>query len=419
MKTMDVAVACASLLPRKKRAYDAFESRKKRRARRRRRFAIIQSRERVMFAFMLSVAALSIQSPVRSLWMKQRSSSWWENIVNSTFTRFDWMENFRMSRETFVYLCNELRSTVEKSDTAMRKAIPVEQRVALTLWLLATNADYRTIGHLFGVSKSTVCVVTKEVCTAIVHVLLPKYIKFPVGEGMKEVVDGFKHKWGFPQCAGAVDGTHIPIVSPEEYPADYYNRKGWHSILMQGTVNHLGHFVDVYVGWPGRVHDARVFVNSTLYRKGQNGELLPTLTESIGGVDVPLVILGDPAYPLLPWLMKAFPDNGRLSSQQKLFNYRLSHARVVVEHAYGRLKGRWRCLLKRLDVHVRDVPELVAACCVLHNMCEVHGDTFDDSWLEGTDNCNHTNTHELDVAQPESASNIRHALMVHFQGSTA
>ena len=40
------------------------------------------------------------------------------------------------------------------------------------------------------------------------------------------------------------------------FPSDYYNRKGWHSILMQGTVNHLGLFMDVYIGWPGRVHGA-------------------------------------------------------------------------------------------------------------------------------------------------------------------
>ena len=70
--------------------------------------------------------------------------------------------------------------------------------------------------------------------------------------------------------------------------------------------------------------------------------------------------------------MKAFPNNGRLSDQQKTFNYRLSKARVAVEHRYGRLKGRWRCLLKRLDVDVSVVPEVVAAC-VLH-ICELHGD---------------------------------------------
>ena len=190
------------------------------------------------------------------------------------------------------------------------------------------------------------CIVTKEVCTALVDVLLPKYVWFPSGESLREVVDGFKLKFDFPQCAGAVDGTHIPIVSPEEYPADYFNRKGWHSIVMQGTVNHLGQFVDIYVGWPGRVHDTQVFANSTLYKKGQDGVLLPNWIETISGKDVPLVILGDPAYPLLPWLMKAYSDNGQLTQQQKTFNYRLSYARVVVECAYGRLKGRWRCLQK-------------------------------------------------------------------------
>ena len=66
-------------------------------------------------------------------------------------------------------------------------------------------------------------------------------------------------KYRFPQCFGVVDGSHIPIVSPQYYPADYYNRKGWHSVILQGTVNHLGQFIDVNVGWPGRVHDARVF----------------------------------------------------------------------------------------------------------------------------------------------------------------
>ena len=67
-------------------------------------------------------------------------------------------------------------------------------------------------------------------------------------------------------------------------------------------------------------------------------------------------MLGDPAYPLLQSLMKAFPDKSHLSRQDKNFNYRLSRARVVVEHSYGCLKGRWRCLLKQLDVTTCDEP---------------------------------------------------------------
>ena len=141
--------------------------------------------------------------------------------------------------------------------------------------------------------------------------------------------------------------------------------------------------MDIYIGWPGRVHDARVFANSGVFTKGQNGTLFPDWKKALCGVDVPVVILGDPAYPLLTWLMKAFQDNGNLTPQQKKFNYRLSHARVVVEHAYGRLKGRWRCLLKRLDVDIANANNVIAACCVLHNICETHGDHFDDDWMEG------------------------------------
>ena len=129
--------------------------------------------------------------------------------------------------------------------------------------------------------------------TAIVSILLTKYIRMPSGDNLKDAVEGFEHKWGFPQCVGAVDGTHIPIVSPEECPADYYNRKGWHSVLMQGVVNHLGHFTNVYVGWPGRVHDARVLANSALYVQGQEGTLLPQWNKRIGGKDVP----GRPCVP--------------------------------------------------------------------------------------------------------------------------
>ena len=75
---------------------------------------------------------------------------------------------------------------------------------------MATNADYWTIGHLLGVSKFTVCVVTKEVCaaTCIVKVLLHVHVpRVPTGDELKKVVEGFKDGLGFPQCAGMVGGT--------------------------------------------------------------------------------------------------------------------------------------------------------------------------------------------------------------------
>ena len=111
--------------------------------------------------------------------------------------------------------------------------------------------------------------------------------------------------------------------------------------------------------------------------------------------------------------MKAHPNNGHLTTEQKQFNYRLSKARVVVEHCYGRLKGRWRCLLKRLDVDVGDVPEVVAACCVLHNICERHGEEFSEEWLDGVE-CQGSECSSVAAQPQDSAVSIRNTLTSHF-----
>ena len=99
-----------------------------------------------------------------------------------------------MSQETFTHLCSLLRPHT-KEDSRMRKAISVEKIIALTLWRLATNGAYRSIGHLFGVSRGTVCIIEKEVCLAKVGTLLTLYLKMPSGDKLEEVVDCFKTKW--------------------------------------------------------------------------------------------------------------------------------------------------------------------------------------------------------------------------------
>lgn len=74
--------------------------------------------------------------------------------------------------------------------------------------------------------------------------------------------------------------------------------------------------------------------------------------------------------------MKGYPDTGNLTEDQRYFNQRLSRARMTVECAFGRLKGRWRCLAKRFDVDIALVPTVIVACCTLHNICEQHNEAF-------------------------------------------
>ena len=139
-----------------------------------------QAQQRFFFAILASVSTYnSVNSIERTVWSRKRSDAWWETIVNRVFTDSDWVENFRMSEGTFNYICQELQAIIAKEDTVMRKAIPVRQRLAIALWRLSTNSDYRTISHLFGVSRSSVCTIVREVCQAIVDILLPKYIQVP------------------------------------------------------------------------------------------------------------------------------------------------------------------------------------------------------------------------------------------------
>ena len=118
----------------------------------------------------------------------------------------------------------------------------------MTVWRLATNVDYRTLSELFGLGKSTVGEIVIETCNAIATHLLSQYVQIPEGERLREIVEGFESYWGFPQAAGAIDGTHIPILCPDESASDYYNRKGYYCVIMQAVVDFRGLFMDVYIG---------------------------------------------------------------------------------------------------------------------------------------------------------------------------
>ena len=93
---------------------------------------------------------------------------------------------------------------------------------------------------------------------------------------MKNVVRGYEESWGFPNCGGAIDGTHIPIIALSESHGDYLNRKGYYSLIMQGVCDNKYISRDINIGCSGRVHDARVFVNSEIFHKGETSTLFPS-----------------------------------------------------------------------------------------------------------------------------------------------
>lgn len=139
--------------------------------------------------------------------------------------------------------------------------------------------------------------------------------------------------------------------------------------------------------------------------------------KNIEGKDINLFIVGDPAYPLLDWLIKAYPNSPRLTPQQQSFNVYLSSVRVGVEMTFGLLKSRWRILLKRSDFHFSFAPTMIATCCGLHNFCQREGDYANNSWLEeGRDHANNypQPNQPADPQCSSDGSSVREALTTYM-----
>ena len=83
---------------------------------------------------------------------------------------------------------------------------------------------------------------------------------------------------------------------------------------------------------------------------------------------------------------------------------------MVVESAFGRLKGCWRCLLKRNDAATEDVPTIISACCVLHSICEVHKEQFDETWMEELASGVNASSPTQNTSTNTNAESIRTAL---------
>ena len=138
----------------------------------------------------------------------------------------------------------------------------------------------------------------------------------------------------------------------------------------------------------------------------------PDLVKEINGESVPPLILADPAYPLLPWIMKGYPRNNNAPRRQRVFNYRLSQARMTVENTFGRWKGRFIRFSKRVDM---DVPSLVIvahASCILHNICEIQKNEFLELWARNE--LLREDEHPIENNEMSDATIIRETLADYF-----
>ena len=152
--------------------------------------------------------------------------------------------------------------------------------------------------------------------------------------------------------------------------SEYFNYKGYFSLVLLILVDAEYKFLWVNVGARGYSSDAQIFNHSKLKRRIENGTLGLPPPEPLGP-NLHYFLLGDDAFALMPWLVKPYSSR-QLTREERIANYRISRGRRVVENAFGILASRFRVLLTTMEQRPKVVRDIVLTCVVLHNMLRSH-----------------------------------------------
>lgn len=297
------------------------------------------------------------------------SQHWIRDILKQKDSRVI-RRHFRVSRSRFDALAELVAEHrhIHHRDASIR--------VACTLWRLATGCPVRCCSVTFGMPEATVIrsslMVFELVCEHLGDVVRfheqgsrLETESFQVFEQWSNSVHGATR--GFTRVKGAIDCTHINMSRAPPASVDhlsYLDRKMRYSMQVQAVCDHRGYFMDIYIGWPGCVHDFRILKNSPLF--GRAGGLFQDGS----------YLLGDAGYGAMPWLIPAFRDVA-LGVNRTIFNHAHARARGIIERAFGILKARWR-ILRNVDVALETLPRLIATCFILHNVCIIDGEEDPD-----------------------------------------
>ena len=156
--------------------------------------------------------------------------------------------------------------------------------------------------------------------------------------------------WNLLHVVGAIDGKHIQIQYPSKTGTLYHNYKGFLSIVLLAACNAKYSFTLVDMGHYGSNN------NNGIGRKFEWGEINlpnPSILEGCSFNPLHYYMVGDEIFPLKTWLMRPYP--GKLTEEQKIFNYRLSWASLVIKNAFGILVTRWRIFLTPISASVENV----------------------------------------------------------------
>ncbi|XP_024872945.1 putative nuclease HARBI1 [Temnothorax curvispinosus] len=190
--------------------------------------------------------------------------------------------------------------------------------------------------------KSTVFNIIFETCTALWNKLRASVLELPTTEDWKGIGRGFESQWNFPNCIGAIDGKHIPIQASAGAGSEYYNYKGFHSKVLLAICDYRYAFTMLDIEATGRQSDGGIFSRSKMRKYFEEDRMgVPNPVSVLDSDNVlHFVAVGDQAFSLTTYLMTPYSENNKLSLDQRIFNYRLSRARRIIENTFGILTAK-------------------------------------------------------------------------------
>ena len=169
------------------------------------------------------------------------------------------------------------------------------------------------------------------------------------------------------------------MKKPKKSGSDYYNYKGFSSLVLLDPAETEYRFLWIDCGSSGSCSDARIFNRNDLGEKIEEGS-------KTGGEwpDLHYFLLGDDAFALMPWMAKTY-SRRQLTKEKRIGNDKISRGRRVVENAFGFLVSWFRVLLGTMEQRPRVVRDIVVMCMVLHNMLRAHQGKVDRAPIPAND----------------------------------
>ncbi|XP_050686985.1 putative nuclease HARBI1 [Eriocheir sinensis] len=314
--------------------------------------------------------------------------------VLNTLSDAELLKRYRLDRAGVLFVTDLVRGALQ-SPTSRSFALTPEMKVIITLRYLATGKMQMCNSDDLGPSQSSVSKAITDTLKALTQpAILVQFIRFPrtVPE-IREKQQEFVQVANFPGIVGVIDCTHVRILAPREYEADYVNRKNFHSINTQLVFDAKYNILNVVANWPGSTHDARIWRESGLKRMFEDHHIPPDSCH----------LLGDSGYPCRRYLLTPFPRPQ--TDSQAAYNRAHKKTQSIVERGIGQLKCRFHVLHGEVRLNPEKTCQVILACALLHNICKKRNIQLPDENVADVDDNMEVEDEHQEVQLPQDAAN--------------